>query len=96
MKKLVIKIIGVFGIALVASTSILAQGKKDQKEQKRPSIKQIFKDLDKNEDGKISLKEVKGPLKEDFKKIDTNEDGFITKKELKGAPKPARKERPRN
>jgi Ca2+-binding EF-hand superfamily protein len=96
MKKSVNKIIGVFGIALLTSTSILAQGKKDQKEQKRPTIRQIFKDLDKNEDGKLSIKEVKGPLKEDFKKVDTNEDGFITKKELKVAPKPERKERPRN
>ena len=96
MKKSVHKIIGVFGIALLTSTAILAQGKKDQKEQKRPSTKQILKDLDQNKDGKLSFKEVKGPLREDFKKMDTNEDGFITKKELKGAPKPERKERPRN
>lgn len=96
MKKSVKKIIGVLGVALLTSTTILAQGNNDRKEQKPPSIKQIFKDLDKNEDGKLSLKEVKGPLKKDFKKIDTNEDGFITKKELKDAPKVERKERPRN
>ena len=38
--------------------------------------------MDANEDGKLSKKEVKGPLKKDFDKIDSNEDGFITKKEL--------------
>ncbi|MFT6066595.1 MAG: Ca2+-binding EF-hand superfamily protein, partial [Paraglaciecola sp.] len=49
-----------------------------------------------NEDGKISLKEAKGPLKTDFKIIDTNEDGFISKKEMKKAPKPERPEKKEN
>ncbi|WP_397447931.1 hypothetical protein [Polaribacter sp. R77954] len=53
-------------------------------------MKQLLKDLDTNEDGKLSLKEVKGPLKKDFKKIDTNEDGFLSKEELAKAPKPKR------
>jgi Ca2+-binding EF-hand superfamily protein len=70
------------------------ENREDQKRQGPPSIKKIFKDLDKNEDGKISLKEAKGPLKQDFKKIDTNKDGFISKEELKKAPKPKRPERP--
>jgi|TARA_B110000902_G_C14010501_1_gene476272 Ca2+-binding EF-hand superfamily protein len=96
MKKLVNKFIGILGFLLLSATAISAQGKEQGKRQKPPSIQQIFKDLDSNEDGKISLKEVKGRLKKDFKKIDINEDGFITKKELKNAPKPERTKRPRN
>ena len=71
----------------------------DDKKQRRegpPAIKQIFKDLDTNEDGKISLKEAKGPSKTDFKIIDTNEDGFISKKEMKKALKPERPEKREN
>ena len=93
MKKSTNKIIAVLSIALLASVSTLAQGKQDKERLKGPSIKQIFKDLDANKDGKLSFKEVKGPLKKDFKKIDKNEDGFISKKELKRAPKPEVKDR---
>jgi Ca2+-binding EF-hand superfamily protein len=84
--------------AILATTAVLGQEKNDDKKRPEgpPSIKQILKDLDSNEDGKISLNEAKGPLKKDFKKIDTNEDGFITKKELKKAPKPKRREKPKN
>ncbi|MEO9569821.1 MAG: EF-hand domain-containing protein [Polaribacter sp.] len=97
MKKLTNKIIAVLGFILLTSISAIAQQNNDEETPKGPpSVKQIIKDLDTNEDGKISLKEAKGPLKKDFKKIDTNEDGFLSKKELKNAPKPERKERPRN
>lgn len=91
MKKSAIRSIGVLGILLAATMTTLAQGKVQIKKQKPPSVKQIFKDFDLNEDGKISLKEVKGRLKKDFKKVDTNEDGFITKKEFKKIPKPKRR-----
>lgn len=97
MKNLANKLIGALALVLLISSA--AYGQQDNKDEKRkgpPSVKQIFKELDVNEDGKISLKEVKGPLKKDFKKIDTNKDGFISKKELKDAPRPERKERPRN
>ncbi|WP_299670909.1 EF-hand domain-containing protein [uncultured Polaribacter sp.] len=97
MKKLASKIIGAFVLILMMSTTAFAQEDTNEERPKGPpSVKQIFKDLDTNEDNKISLKEAKGRLKKDFKKIDTDEDGFITKKELKNAPKPERKERPRN
>lgn len=56
-----------------------------------PTIEQLFKDFDANEDGKLTQKEVKGPLKKNFVKIDLNEDGFLTEEELKKAPKPERK-----
>ena len=41
-----------------------------------------FVDFDMNKDGKLSPKEVKGPLKEDFKILDKNHDGFLTKPEV--------------
>ena len=49
--------------------------------------------MDANKDGKLSKKEVKGPLKDDFKKIDANEDGFLSKKEIEKMPK-KKEERP--
>jgi len=91
MKKLILSI----SLVILISASVNAQEEHSDKEGRKepPSIEQIFKDLDKDEDGKISLKEVKGPLKKDFKKVDLNEDGFITKEELKKAPKPKRPEK---
>ncbi|MFY9243291.1 MAG: EF-hand domain-containing protein [Polaribacter sp.] len=92
MKKSASNIIRVLGLMLLTSTITFSQERNEEERPKGPpSIKQIFKDLDTNEDGKISLKEVKGPLKKDFKKIDTNKDGFISKEELEKAPKPERK-----
>jgi Ca2+-binding EF-hand superfamily protein len=86
----------VFGIALVTSNISCGQSQKEQERRKPPTFKQLLKQMDANEDGKLSKKEIKGPLKDDFKKVDTNEDGFITKKEFENAPKPERKERKRN
>ncbi|MDO5969708.1 EF-hand domain-containing protein [Flavivirga aquimarina] len=65
---------------------------KNQGRQKPPTIEELFEMMDANEDDKLSLKEVKGPLKKDFSKIDTDEDGFLTKEELEKGPKPKRKE----
>ncbi len=97
MNKSVKKVIGILGLSLLMSSVGFAQiGNQRERPQGPPSVKQIMKDLDTNEDGKISLKEAKGPLKNDFKKIDTNEDGFLSKKEIKKAPNPERKERLRN
>ncbi|WP_273566125.1 EF-hand domain-containing protein [Maribacter halichondriae] len=91
-----------FGI-LVSSFFLFAScnafGQSDQKRQNQepPSVEKIFADLDKDEDGLISKKEVKGPLKNDFAKIDADEDGFISKEEMEKAPKPKRgKGRPEN
>jgi Ca2+-binding EF-hand superfamily protein len=94
MRKSILTVAFIF----LATTIVSAQEDNNRNERRKgpPSIKQIFKDLDKNEDGKLSLKEVKGPLKKDFKKIDLNKDGFITKKELKKAPKPKKQRREEN
>ncbi|MEM6541330.1 MAG: EF-hand domain-containing protein, partial [Bacteroidota bacterium] len=60
----------------------------------RPSIDQLFKDLDTDEDGKLSKEEVRGPLSKHFADIDTDEDGYLTREELENAPKPEGKGRP--
>ena len=97
MKKSTNKILAVIIVSLGLSASTFAQaGNSDDRPKGPPTFKQLLKDLDANEDGKISLKEVKGPLAKDFKKIDTDEDGFLSEKEIENAPKPERKQRPRN
>tara|TARA_R110002167_G_scaffold13754_5_gene56590 strand:+ start:2177 stop:2473 length:297 start_codon:yes stop_codon:yes gene_type:complete len=84
-------------ISLFAACKMNAQNSGGERQGKeRPTVAEIFKQLDKDEDGKLSKEEIKGPLKNDFAKIDTDEDGFITKAELQKAPKPTRRERPRN
>ncbi len=84
-------IVGLF--ALMGAFTINAQSNQQQRPQTPPTVDEIFKQMDANEDGKLSKKEVKGPIKNDFAKIDSDEDGFITKEELKKAPKPQRPER---
>ena len=69
-----------------------AQSDENRKQRKPPSIDQLFKDLDGNEDGKLSENEVKGPLKKDFAQVDLNEDGFLTREELEKAPKPKKRD----
>ena len=81
-----------FGIVILMSGGAFAQGK-DRPEKKPPTYSELLKEMDKNEDGKLSKDEVKGPLKDEFAKIDTDEDGFISKKEFEKAPKPKRKEK---
>ena len=48
----------------------------------RPDASALIKQMDKNNDGKLSKAEAKGPINNDFSKIDSNNDGFITKTEL--------------
>ncbi|ALJ04683.1 hypothetical protein APS56_05840 [Pseudalgibacter alginicilyticus] len=83
----------IFGITILISNSSFGQSKNKDNKQKPPTFSELLEQMDSNEDGKLSLEEVKGPLKEDFSKIDKDEDGFISEKELKEAPKPERKER---
>lgn len=93
MKKTILTV----GVILLGFTSITAQENNEKRRREGPpSAEQLIKELDKDEDGKISEKEAKGPIKKDFKKIDTDEDGFLTKEELEKAPKPKRRERPEN
>ncbi|MEM9076982.1 MAG: EF-hand domain-containing protein [Bacteroidota bacterium] len=77
---------------LLISCQMRAQSEDNERRgRKPPSIDQLFEDLDANEDGKLSKKEVKGPLKNHFDKVDLNEDGYLTREELEKAPKPERR-----
>jgi len=93
MKRITLKTGLLFAMLVAFSTvAVNAQSKGERKEP--PTITELLKELDKDEDGQLSKDEVKGPLKNDFDKIDTDEDGFLSKEELEKAPKP--KGRPRN
>ncbi len=92
-KRLKLALIGL-ALGLFASTKLSAQDRPDRRADKEPpSTAEIFKEMDKDEDGLLSTKEVKGPLKNDFTKIDANEDGFLSKEEVEKAPKPKRGQR---
>ncbi len=83
-------VIGVF--ALFSACKMNAQNDNNKRQDReRPSVEELFKQMDANEDGLLSKEEVKGPLKRDFAKIDTDEDGFLSKKEIEEAPKPKRR-----
>ena len=85
----------IFLIAITSIFSLTALAQEKRKEQKPPTIAELFAQMDKNKDAKLSKKEVQGPLKDDFDKIDTNKDGFLTKEELEKGPKPDRPSPPR-
>ncbi|MGY3794575.1 EF-hand domain-containing protein [Aquimarina sp. 433] len=84
------------GIFVFTSCHSNAQSNDNKRQKERPSVEEIFKKMDANEDGKLAKDEIKGPLKRDFAKIDLDQDGFITKEELEKAPKPERKGPPRD
>ena len=95
--KIIASLIVIISItASCKSSSETTEGSGQRKDGERPNIETLFAQMDANKDGKISKSEAKGPLSESFSKIDTNEDGFISKEELKKAPKPERRQRPRN
>jgi len=83
----------VFGTILLMSTSAFAQSDEKNDRKKTPTFSELLEKMDENEDGKLSEKEIKGPLKNHFKEIDADEDGFITEEEFKKAPKPKHKEK---
>ncbi|WP_299526815.1 YHYH protein [Winogradskyella sp.] len=55
-----------------------------------PSYAELLKEMDTNNDKKISKKEAKGPLIDFFDRVDTNKDGFISENEIKNVPRPDR------
>lgn len=83
----------VFGFALFMSNYSFGQSQDRKERREPPTFEQLLKEMDANEDGKLSKTEIKGRLKEIFDKVDTNEDGFITEKEFEKAPKPERRKR---
>lgn len=78
----------IFGITLFMSSNSFGQSENNNDRKKQPTFEQLLEKMDANEDGKLSQKEVKGPLKEHFSKVDADEDGFISEKEFEKAPKP--------
>ena len=93
MKQVFKTIVLVFGLILFMSASAFAQSENGPERKEPPTFEELLEKMDANEDGKLSKKEVKGPLKDHFDKVDADEDGFITEEELKKAPKPKRRER---
>lgn len=79
-------VLGIAFISFFGTQSISAQSQGERKEP--PTATELMKQMDADEDGKLSKDEVKGPLKDDFADIDTDEDGYISTKELEDAPKP--------
>lgn len=86
-------LIGLFSVLFTFSAIAQQQNRGEKKQRTPPTFAQLLKDMDTNEDGKLSKKEIKGPLKENFDEVDTDEDGFITEEEFKKAPKPKRRAR---
>ena len=83
-------------LVLLFSLNINAQTpKKGKHKQKKHNVEEIFNKRDKNEDGKLSEKELIGLISNDFAKADTNKDGFLTLEELKKTPRFNRKNRGR-
>lgn len=81
-------------LSLLFMLSGNAQQERGERERKEPpTFAQLLKDMDANEDGKLSKDEIKGRLKKHFDKVDLNEDGFITEEEFKKAPRPERRKR---
>ncbi|MEO1031368.1 MAG: EF-hand domain-containing protein [Bacteroidota bacterium] len=81
-------------LALMFVLDVNAQQDRSERERREPpTFAQLLEKLDEDKDGKLSKKEVKGPLKDHFDKVDLDEDGFITEEEFKKAPKPKRRNR---
>ncbi len=81
--------IGIIGI--LTSCNLKAQQRERNSDRRvPPSFEELLEKMDKDEDGKLSKAEVKGPLKNNFDKVDLNEDGYINEEEFKKAPKPKR------
>lgn len=82
--------IGILFVAviLLSATNMYGQNRDNGKPKERPTFEQLLEKMDENDDGRLSLKEVKGPLADHFDQIDANEDGFITEEEFSKAPKP--------
>lgn len=70
------------------------RGERGQRGQ-RPSVDEVFK-MDKNGDGKLAKDEVQGRMLQAFSRLDANGDGFITREEFINAPRPERRQGPRN
>ena len=83
-------------LTFAVSTATQAQDRPNNPNAEKgpPPASELLKKMDANEDGKLSKKEVKGPLKKDFSKVDVNKDGFLSKSELEQMPAPKGRQGP--
>ncbi len=94
----VLLVVAVMGVVAVGSAVAADDGEKQ--ERKRPDLKQIFKKLDADEDGKLTAEELaKSPridearAKKIVESADTNKDGGVCIKEFAAAIKKRHAER---
>ena len=80
----------VFGMTLLFSNTSFGQSQNREGKKTPPTFKELLKEMDADENEKLSKEELKGPLKNDFSEVDSDDDGFITKEEFDNAPKPKR------
>lgn len=88
-------------VALGVSLGAMAQEKKKDAPQKpRPNPEELFKKLDKNNDGKVTLdeftamakeKEMKERMEKRFKMLDKGNKGYLTLDDMKNAPPPGKR-----
>lgn len=86
-------LLGMFSVLFTFNVNAQRQNSSEKQQRTPPTFAELLKEMDADEDGKLSKKELKGPLKDNFAEVDTDEDGFITEEEFKKAPKPKRRER---
>jgi hypothetical protein len=91
MKKIILGLSLCLGFAATSVAQTQDERPEHNAKKGPPPASELLKKMDANKDGKLSKKEVKGPLKHDFLKIDKNKDGFLSKAELDKMPPPPRK-----
>lgn len=87
MKQITVKKRILFGLIVFFGMSSVTAQPNNKVQQTPPTFEKLLKEMDANEDGKLSADEVKGPLKKELIIIDTDEDGYISEEELEKAPK---------
>ena len=70
--------------------SIAAEEFKDARGKVRDRVRNNLRDMDKDNDSRISRREWQGRA-EMFDRLDTDRDGFVTKQEIQNRPKPGRR-----
>ena len=91
LKQALVAAVAVAGLVLVAGNMVYAQDRGPGRGRggpgEMPSVEQIFQQLDKNGDGKLTKDELPERMAQFLMRADTNGDGSITKDELMEARK---------